>query len=110
MANASSGNGRWVRSVAPGENIVSAIPGGRYGVWSGTSMAAPVVSGIVALVKSIEPNLTTTEIVERIEESGYEWDCQVPSRNIWMDTARVDALRALQDNRTNTPTQPACLP
>jgi subtilisin family serine protease len=105
---------RWVRTVAPGENIISALPGGRYGVWSGTSMAAPIVSGIAALVLSARPLNPPTRIMENvvdeIEESGYEWECSLASRNIFLETARVDAYRAVMNIQTNTPVQPACQP
>ena len=52
LASFSSYDRSWVDVSAPGENIVSALPGGRYGVWSGTSMAAPIVAGITALVRA----------------------------------------------------------
>lgn len=40
---------------APGTGIISCIPGGGYRVLSGTSMAAPIVSGSIALFKSAKP-------------------------------------------------------
>ncbi|RVU45072.1 S8 family serine peptidase [Rubrivivax rivuli] len=45
-----SNSGGWIQLAAPGELIVSAVPGGGYGTWSGTSMAAPLAAGTAALV------------------------------------------------------------
>lgn len=45
-----SNSGGWIKLAAPGELIVSAVPGGGYGTWSGTSMAAPLAAGTAALV------------------------------------------------------------
>lgn len=54
---------------APGLDIYSTVPGSEYKSNSGTSMAAPVVSGVAALVWSYFPELTVEELREVIIES-----------------------------------------
>ncbi|HEY9343165.1 MAG TPA: S8 family peptidase [Hanamia sp.] len=55
---------------APGVNIYSTLPGGdKYGSLSGTSMAAPVVAGLGALILSYYPNLSAEQIKYVIEKS-----------------------------------------
>lgn len=55
-----------VHIAAPGSNIYSTLPNNRYGYMSGTSMAAPFVTGATAVIIAQEPSLTTAEIIERI--------------------------------------------
>jgi subtilase family serine protease/subtilisin family serine protease len=47
--------------AAPGVDVLSSFPGG-YAAFSGTSMAAPHVTGAVAVLRSIDPTLTVSEL------------------------------------------------
>lgn len=47
---------------APGQDIYSTLPGGKYGRESGTSMAAPTVSGVAALLLAYFPRLTGPDV------------------------------------------------
>lgn len=53
---------------APGVRILSTVPGG-YSMYSDTSMAAPHVAGVAALLKSDDPGLDDAELTSRILES-----------------------------------------
>jgi cell wall-associated protease len=56
---------------APGVKIYSTLPGGnQYGFLSGTSMAAPVVTGIAALIRSYYPGLSAEQVKYAIEKSA----------------------------------------
>jgi subtilisin family serine protease len=52
----------WVDVFAPGVDIYSSVPGNKYEQDSGTSMAAPVVSGLAALIMDYYPNLTAADV------------------------------------------------
>jgi len=51
---------------APGKDIYSTIPKSAYKKYDGTSMAAPMVSGVAALLKSYYPSLTMLQIKNNI--------------------------------------------
>src|SRR5262249_15420115 len=55
-----------VQVAAPGEGIVSTLPGNQYGTMSGTSMAAPEVTGTLALIWSKNPTWTYTQVINRM--------------------------------------------
>jgi subtilisin family serine protease len=56
---------------APGTNIFGAKPGNSYEVLQGTSMAAPIVSGFVGLLKSMNKNLTNQQIISIINRNSF---------------------------------------
>ncbi len=67
---------------APGEDVYSSIPNNRYAKWSGTSMAAPVVSGAAALLRSLHPDrkiFPTKAIMSRLcSNMGHGVACISP--------------------------------
>jgi subtilisin family serine protease len=63
---------------APGVDIYSTVPGNRYEENSGTSMAAPVVTGLAALIMAYYPELDATEVRRAILDSATKYtDLQV---------------------------------
>lgn len=82
--------------VAPGVDTLSALPGGRFGEFSGSSMATPHIAGLAALLWQAKPGATVDEIEAAIFKS-----CKRPAT---MPAARanrglpdaVDALAILQ--------------
>lgn len=58
--------GSWVQLAAPGEAIVSTLPGGTYGTWSGTSMSTPLSSGVAALVLAQHPDWKPIDVTKRL--------------------------------------------
>jgi len=61
-----------VHIAAPGVDIFSTITGGRYASFSGTSMAAPHVSGALSLLLAKEPSVSIADIRTRVMESGRD--------------------------------------
>ncbi len=58
--------------VAYGEYIVTTYPDSDYIAWSGTSFAAPMVSGILALYKSYYPDSTSEEVLNDLYASSLD--------------------------------------
>ena len=56
--------------AAPGVKILSTYPNQQYKEMDGTSMAAPMVAGLVGMLKAFRPDLTTKEVYEILSETG----------------------------------------
>lgn len=61
-----SGVGKWVDVAGYGTWIKSTLPGDRYGLMTGTSMATPQIAGIFALYKQLFSDLTSQEVIEKM--------------------------------------------
>lgn len=61
-----SGRGNALDITAPGVNIYSSVLGSAYAAWSGTSMATPMVTGTVALVKNAHPAYTQIQVENKL--------------------------------------------
>ena len=75
---------------APGMNIYSALPGGGYASWQGTSMAAPHVAGMAALLKSYDKSLTPSQIENLICASASNSDTN--SSNILENNSKLNMI------------------
>jgi subtilisin family serine protease len=67
-----SASGFTIAVSAPSEDLVAAYPGGEYRIWSGTSGAAPIVAGLVALVRATYPELDAANVVNRVIQSAIK--------------------------------------
>ncbi|GII26057.1 hypothetical protein Pme01_56540 [Planosporangium mesophilum] len=90
--------------VAPGVDILSALPGGGYGVESGTSMATPHVAGVVALLWSADPRLIgdiprTRELLRTTAGPASAPAENCGDRADLIGTGLVDAFRAVETGR-----------
>jgi serine protease len=67
-----SSTGSHLAVSAPGVGILSTVPGGGHGAWSGTSMAAPFVAAAAALLNTAEPALTPAQVRTRFMETAQD--------------------------------------
>jgi subtilisin family serine protease len=86
--------------AAPGVSILSTLPNGRYGGYSGTSMAAPHVTGAIALVWDAHPNWTYRQVIDAVLNSTDN----VSSLTNKVAHGRLNVGRAIGND--TTPTNP----
>ncbi|MGE0027919.1 MAG: S8 family serine peptidase [Thermoleophilia bacterium] len=107
-----STNGDFVDVSAPGHGILSTwdsrIPvnapasiapthGVGFKNLSGTSMATPIVSGLVALMLQLKPDLSAAEVQTLLEQSAV--DLGAPGKDPVFGAGRIDAFRTLQNTQ-----------
>ena len=96
-----SSQGITIAVSAPSEQIVGVLPGGAYVQWSGTSAAAPIVSGLVALVRAAHPELDAANVIQRVIATAtakgepvpspiYGYGIINPNGAVFDEVARVD--------------------
>ena len=77
---------------SPGSSITSSIPGGGWGIKSGTSMAAPHVTGAWAILKQKSPGASVTEILNSFKTTGV---LVTTGCGTGVQKPRIDVLAAL---------------
>ncbi len=90
-----SARGPEVAFCAPGEGITSFLPGGQTATRSGTSFAAPHVSGTLALILSAYPALSSTQAVDLL--MGSLIDLGTRGSDSSFGQGLIDAFEAVND-------------
>ena len=90
MAN----NGKYVALAAPGVDVMTATPGKRYELMSGTSVAAAHVTGVVALMMEMDPGLKPATVRQALSDSAIDLGPEGPDNGY--GAGLVDALGALE--------------
>ncbi len=90
-----SNYGRKVDIASPGENILSTIPGS-YKELSGTSMATPLVSGLIALMKSVDVSISGAVARSILQTTGKPVSIETSSNR---RISAPDALNAVKNKQ-----------
>lgn len=97
-----SQHGPNVEVSAPGTSFVTLTLNNGYASTSGTSFSAPLVSGVVALMWSLDPSRQNTEIRQILRDSAdkvggynYNWNASMPGHSFELGYGRVNAENAL---------------
>lgn len=100
-----SNYGVWVDITAPGSDILSSVPNSTYKNLSGTSMAAPQVSGLAALIVSQfkDSGITPAQVRNRILGMADYIEDKNPTFKHKHGAGRINAYKSLLPASTNPP-------
>jgi thermitase len=105
----------FVSIAAPGVDVVSLASGGGVARGSGTSMAAPIVSGAMGVIWAQNPGFTNTMVINRMLQTADQIDGTVgfpgylPNVNSWQ-SGRLNLCRALGADPCDPPPPHPVLP
>ena len=91
----SSNYGTRIDVAAPGSSILSTIPYSGYDTKTGTSMSAPMVAGLLGLMKSFSPNSTNEQLISCMKSACDDIDAVNPSYAGLLGNGRINAYNAL---------------
>lgn len=104
----SYGNNIFVSS--PGVSVISSVPGGSYASWSGTSMAAPHLAGLLALQLSYKPSMTNSEAIDAVKKNAEKVGPYSYDQNGWnpyFGYGRISAGKTLTSLSSPSPSPTA---
>lgn len=78
-----SSYGNNIFAASPGVSITSSVPGGKYTEYSGTSMSAPHLAGLIAMALSKDSSLTNTEVIDQIKTNAEKVGPYAYDENGW---------------------------
>ena len=84
--------------AAPGVQVLSTDEKGTYKSANGTSMAAPFVSGLIALMRSIDPEVTADEVYRILSDSGLELNHKERSGNLIQADKAIELMLEHQNH------------
>jgi hypothetical protein len=108
-----SNYGPYTTVSAPGESIYSGMaePAKAYDYLTGTSMAAPHVAGVVALMKTIDPELRLADVADILVKTGRRLQTDEPIGPLVDARAALEETRRRKDARVpRQPTPPPIIP
>lgn len=96
-----SSYGNWITISAPGSYIYTTNNGGGYGAWNGTSFSSPITAGLAALILSVNPNLSNTQVVNIIKNNAD--DLGTAGFDQYFGYGRINVYKSLVAAQTVVP-------
>ncbi|GLI40143.1 S8 family serine peptidase [Geobacter hydrogenophilus] len=108
-AKASFSNyGPTIDIAAPGVSILTTANGGGYASVSGTSFSSPIAAGLGALILSVNPTLTSAQVVDIITSNAD--DIGTPGFDQYFGYGRINVLKSLTAAQSAVPISDATAP